>query len=74
MIENKANKVTKNVLTGFGTNAIFVTVMGALKSPKCSKGHLLKGDNLYMRKNGQRECKTCSNKRAKEFKEKAATA
>ena len=28
--------------------------MGALKSYKCSKGHILKGNNLYIRINGSR--------------------
>jgi hypothetical protein len=34
--------------------------MGAHKSYKCSKGHILKDSNLYVRKNGTRECKKCS--------------
>ena len=38
--------------------------MGALKSEKCSKGHPLAGDNLYIRKNGQRECAQCARERA----------
>ncbi len=37
--------------------------MGALKSPKCANGHLMKEPNLYWRKNGQRECKACKKKR-----------
>lgn len=39
--------------------------MGALKSPRCSKGHKLAGKNLYIRKDGQRECRTCSLLRAR---------
>jgi hypothetical protein len=34
--------------------------MGALKSPRCSKGHKLSGDNLYLRHDGQRQCKKCA--------------
>jgi hypothetical protein len=34
--------------------------MGALKSYKCSRGHVLKGANLYMRKDGTRECRKCA--------------
>ena len=37
-----------------------IVCMGALKSPKCSKGHRLAGKNLYQRSNGQRECRKCS--------------
>ena len=42
--------------------------MGALKSPRCSKGHRLAGKNLYLRKNGQRECKKCSLERSRKFR------
>lgn len=38
--------------------------MGALKSSKCRKGHSLRGNNLYIRKDGTRECRACSNRRA----------
>jgi hypothetical protein len=34
--------------------------MGAHKSYKCSKGHILKDGNLYIRKDGTRECRKCS--------------
>ena len=45
--------------------------MGALKSKKCSRGHSLSGDNLYIRKNGGRECRKCSlNRSAKKYAEK----
>lgn len=44
--------------------------MGALKSSKCSKGHVLKAPNLYYRTNGQRECKKCKELRNAEIKEK----
>jgi hypothetical protein len=44
--------------------------MGALKSPKCSKGHPLKGKNLYVRANGSRECRKCSLARSREFQQK----
>lgn len=47
-----------------------LTRMGALKSQKCSKGHWLRGKNVYRRANGQRECRACSLKRsAKYFKQ-----
>ncbi len=45
--------------------------MGALKSPTCSKGHKMEGDNLYLRKDGSRECRQCSLDRGKK-KGKAA--
>lgn len=38
--------------------------MGALKSDRCSKGHAMSGENLYQRKDGQRECRQCSRDRA----------
>jgi len=41
--------------------------MGALKSKRCSRGHLLAGRNLYMRKDGSRECLRCSLERATKF-------
>ena len=44
--------------------------MGALKSLKCAKGHLLAGKNLYLRKNGQRECRLCSLKRSRQWRKK----
>jgi hypothetical protein len=34
--------------------------MGALKSLRCARGHKLAGKNLYLRRNGQRECRACS--------------
>lgn len=39
--------------------------MGALKSPKCSKGHRMIPDNLYVYPNGKRECKKCAIARVK---------
>jgi hypothetical protein len=45
--------------------------MGALKSYKCSRGHVLAGKNLYIRKNGTRECRKCSLQRAKIKREAA---
>jgi hypothetical protein len=39
--------------------------VGALKSFKCSKGHRLVEGNLYIRKDGSRECKKCSKARSK---------
>lgn len=44
--------------------------MGALKSTRCSKGHLLKEPNLYFRTNSQRECKKCKELRNLAIKEK----
>lgn len=50
--------------------------MGALKSSKCSKGHRLIEGNLYVRKDGQRQCRKCQMQRAalrrKEQRSKAA--
>jgi len=41
--------------------------MGALKSPKCSKGHKMADPNLYYRpSDGMRECLKCKLRRAKE--------
>lgn len=34
--------------------------MGALKAARCARGHKMGGDNLYVRQNGQRECRACS--------------
>src|SRR5882724_2103615 len=34
--------------------------MGALKSQRCARGHKMVSKNLYMRANGQRECRACS--------------
>ena len=31
----------------------------------CDKGHLFSGDNLIVRKNGARRCRTCKNERAR---------
>ena len=43
--------------------------MGALKSSKCSWGHRLAGDNLYVSKDGKkRECRKCAKRRAKDSK------
>jgi len=48
---------------------------GALKSKRCSSGHLLSSRNLYIRKNGTRECRQCSLNRSAEFiKEKCRGA
>lgn len=44
--------------------------MGALKSPKCSKGHLMKPPNLYMRPDGQRECLMCKQQRGRDARAK----
>jgi hypothetical protein len=43
--------------------------MGAIKSPKCSKGHKMTADNVYVRAKGQRECKKCSLARSRKFRE-----
>lgn len=42
--------------------------MGALKSTRCSKGHLLK--DAYVCKNGKRECRQCSKQRARKYYQK----
>ncbi len=42
--------------------------MGALKSLKCSRGHRLVGKNLYIRKDGTRECRQCSLIRSRKHK------
>lgn len=52
--------------------------MGALKSYKCSKGHVLRGANLYVCKNGSRQCRKCALERGRKFralqKKRKATA
>jgi|SRR5579862_1347471 len=47
----------------FAFSAI-LAARGALKSKRCSRGHLRAGKNLYLRKNGTRECRQCSLKRS----------
>ena len=37
--------------------------MGALKSLKCSKGHVMEDPNLYHRGDGKRECLACKKER-----------
>jgi hypothetical protein len=44
--------------------------MGALKSIRCSRGHLLKGANLYLRRDGTRECRKCSLERGRVWRVK----
>lgn len=39
--------------------------MGALKSPRCSKGHKMVEPNLYFRPDGKRECRKCKSERGK---------
>ena len=34
--------------------------MGALKSQSCARGHKMARKNIYLRANGQRECRACS--------------
>jgi hypothetical protein len=48
--------------------------MGALKSPKCSKGHRMVEGNLYYSKTGQRACRKCSIARVRAARAKAKTA
>ena len=48
--------------------------MGALKSYRCSKGHVLKGGNLYIRKDGTRECRKCSLARQKKWRQEKKAA
>jgi len=48
--------------------------MGALKSPKCSKGHPMKDPNLYYRSDNQRECLKCKLKRAHDRRVKVKAA
>lgn len=43
--------------------------MGAIKAYKCNQGHVLKGGNLYLRKNGTRECRKCSLARQRKWRE-----
>jgi len=47
--------------------------MGALQSSHCARGHKLAGGNLYQRKNGQRECRTCSAIRISAWRRKQKT-
>jgi hypothetical protein len=42
--------------------------MGAIKSYRCSKGHVLKDSNVYLRKDGTRECRKCSLIRSSEYR------
>lgn len=44
--------------------------MGALKSYKCSNGHVLAGRNLYVRADGTRECRKCSLARNREWRKR----
>ena len=44
--------------------------MGRKKRKACAKGHALTARNLYLRTNGQRECKTCSLARVRKSREK----
>jgi hypothetical protein len=44
--------------------------MGALKSYRCSKGHVLSASNTYKKKHGQRECKKCSLERRRAWAER----
>lgn len=46
-----------------------VLFMGAIKSYKCSRGHILKDGNLYIRSNGTRECRKCSRERNRLWRE-----
>lgn len=41
---------------------------------KCIHDHLFSGDNLIIRKNGNRECRTCSQQRLKKFRLKRETS
>ena len=43
----------ENVMRGIGPTAINKA------KTVCLRGHLLSGDNLYVRPNGNRECRTC---------------
>jgi hypothetical protein len=46
----------------------YLRCMGALKAYKCSKGHVMKEGNLYLRKDGTRECRKCSLARRKAWR------
>lgn len=46
--------------------------MGALKSPKCSRGHAMKDPNLYYRSDGNRECRRCKTERMRELRKRRA--
>jgi hypothetical protein len=48
--------------------------MGAIKSKRCQRGHLMRAPNLYTRKKGQRECKACSKLRYRKARRKKAAA
>ena len=43
--------------------AVDYSLMGALKSTHCSRGHRMEPSNLYMRGDGKRECLTCKRER-----------
>lgn len=44
--------------------------MGALKSAKCSRGHLMRDPNLYYTKSGQRQCLRCKLVQGKAYRER----
>jgi hypothetical protein len=46
--------------------------MGAIKSKRCQRGHLMRGANLYTYSNGNRECKACSKIRYRKARRKKA--
>lgn len=37
-------------------------------NPKCIHGHVLEGDNLFVRESGRIECRECINRRAREYR------
>lgn len=43
-----------------------------LSSMHCVEGHLIAGDNLYLRRNGRRECRCCRKSRDKRWWKKVA--
>jgi hypothetical protein len=61
-------------LTRYEYFVTFEATMGAIKSMKCMKGHLLRGKNLYIRANGTRECKACSLARSKRWRKRKLAA
>ena len=46
--------------------------MPGAKMPRCTRGHMMTGRNLYWRKDGSRECRECSIERARKHRKRAA--
>lgn len=54
----------ENILRGIGPTAINA------RKRRCTKGHLLEGDNLRIRPSGRRECKECGRARWRAYRKR----